>query len=100
MKYVIGRCRGTGMFYPIVFANEVVHAEAARALPATCELLGAGECRFVKNVGFEATGFSSSLQLGPSEIDAQILSLFLTIGLSGLQLQNQITLIQLERAAR
>lgn len=96
MKYVIGRCRGSGLFYPFVFADEVVHSLAATALPATCELIGAGECILGKKASaYNAAGFSSSLQLGPSELDGIILTLFLAGGLSGLQLQNQITLLQM-----
>ncbi len=97
MKYVIGRCRATGLFYPIVFANEVVHSQAAAALPPTCELIGAGECvlhNTKRAVG--AAGFSSSLQLGPSDLDAAILTFFVGAGISGLQLQNQITVLQLD----
>jgi hypothetical protein len=94
MKYVIGQCKETGFFYPIVFDDNIVHCDAAKALPKNCRLFGAGYCT-PRREPVEAWGESVSLKIGATKDDAVILAFFLKTGVSGLQLNNQLAFLEI-----
>lgn len=95
MKYLIGMNQA-GWFHPIIFCDEIVHSEAAKALPKQCSIIGAGFC-CENNSEIHVHGRSVSLNISPSERDGMILTLFLKANLSGLALQNYIAFLQMSR---
>jgi hypothetical protein len=95
MKYLIGVSKDTVFIHPIVFSDDVVHRDAAKALPKKCFVLGAGFCN-PRDEKFTTWGRSDSLDIEPSESDTAILALFLKGGLSGLQLHNHFAFLEIQ----
>lgn len=101
MKYIIGVHKLSYHFIPVVFADEVVHLDIAGCTSLKeCDLLGAGFVN-ISAVNFKdfdkiAIGLSDSLNLKPSPLDGRILHFFLHHGLSGLQLFNHLTMLDIQ----
>jgi hypothetical protein len=92
MKYVIGT-KGNGLYYPIVFPEEMSHdlvAESLRSIHA--EVMSAGFVYKVVGRWKIAEQRSRSLDLGPGPKDEIILSLFLRTGAAGVSLMNLLFL--------
>ena len=100
MKYIITKNKNTGLISPMVFDEEIVHRDVARGA------IGMDRQRIVTSagmVGFSKAanrwvvyGESESLQMKPDVNDETILNLFLVQGISGLGLQNHLTLLELK----
>jgi len=96
MKYVIGQQELSGYYLPIVFTEEIVHAVVAKVLTKhQARVLSAGFVSRRDGRWCVDDRKSESLNLGPAPDDVVILNLFLEQGLSGLELQNMLTMIEL-----
>lgn len=98
MKYVLAQQVGSGYFYPIVFANEILHKDMRRIIPDHCKIVGAGEISINEEDGeIKIFGESKSLRMKSNKNDRVIMSLFLSLGLSGLPLHNYILMVHMQQ---
>lgn len=111
MKYIIGYSPITGYYHPAVFGEGMIHAKAAEALRGSVpkvEIVGAG---FVHRVEIPPplAGYrwrvskeerAASLNIYPGSNDELLLTLFLEVGLEGLDLANHLALAEVEALRR
>lgn len=95
MKYVIATDSRTGFFFPVVFSDDLVHAQVAKgAFPTGVTPSSAGFVHLRGKVAL-AYGKSDSLKLSAKvKEDSLVLTMFLTQGLSGLALSNLLLLAE------
>lgn len=98
MKYIIFENNLTGGLHPIVFDEEFTHSMVySQAERQNLKPISAGFILVSDDGSWTPYGKSVSLKLGVSPLDVLILVLFQK-GISGLDLQNQISLLNLKKA--
>lgn len=102
MKYILGKHATTGYWVPVVFGDEMIHQLAALALKKSnprVDLISAGFVHFDQKERAWVVGSqqSDSLKLGPTPDDELVLNLFLGQGLAGLDLNNMIAFLAIQR---
>lgn len=96
MKYILAQQASSGFFLPFIFPDEVPHSHVKYAIPEDCHVVGAGFIRIDEETGeARCCGKAESLKgiQSPSDIDQQVITLFMSSGLSGMQLNNMIMIL-------
>lgn len=96
MKYIVVAHKKVGRESCIVFDEQVTHLHVAQGVRRTHETISAGFCYLEVKLGsWRVEGRSESLKLDSRPIDAVLLTAMLTHGLSGLDLDNLMTMAEL-----